>query len=164
MDHTIKHSIQKAAITTTSLALAILTTATPIFAASQSFTGGTGSANRVITGDILPNYTVTIPDTATLNQRTDITYTVTVSGDVSDEDTVVVTPDSTLTLAHSNKTDSSVATVTQESKFIGSAVKTSGGKSNTGTLAINTATPALKAGQYKGTLHFNIGFTDVKLA
>lgn len=145
-------------VTTLSLAM-LLGSTMPVSAATSETASissdGTQSTNVV--ANITSHFTVTIPKQITLDGKSkSADYTVNVSGELANNETVSVVPDSTFLMSSANKADQT-ATVTQE-KQEWTCEET--GESATGTVCAENIT----AGHWNGTFNFSIELhqTDVE--
>lgn len=144
----------------TTLSLAMLLCSTiPVSAATSETASissdGTQSTNVV--ANITSHFTVTIPKQITLDGKNkSADYTVTLNGELANNETVSVVPDSTFLMSSVNKADQT-AIVTQE-KQEWTCEET--GISGTGTVRAENIT----AGHWNGTFNFSIGLhqTDIE--
>lgn len=116
---------------------------------------GTQSTNVV--ANITSHFTVTIPKQITLDGKNkSADYTISVNGELANNETVSVVPDSTFLMSSVNKADQT-ATVTQN-KQEWTCEET--GINGTGTIRAENLT----AGHWNGTFNFSIGLhqTDVE--
>ena len=144
----------------TTLSLAMLFGSTMLVSAATSETAsissdGTQSTNVV--ANITSHFTVTIPKQITLDGRSkSVNYTVSIDGELANNETVSVVPDSTFLMSSVNKANQT-ATVTQD-KQEWTCEET--GINGTGTVCAENIT----AGHWNGTFNFSIGLhqTDIE--
>lgn len=109
-----------------------------------------GTTNVPVTATIDSQFTVSIPKTLDLSSKT-TTYDIAVSGDIASNEKLKVTPLTTVEMTEENTLKTAInATVTQDKKEWNFS-DVSSSTATSGTISAN-----LTAGEWAGTLAFNI--------
>lgn len=124
----------------------------PTYAATSTTEDGT--LQSIVTSQISSSWVVTVPGDISLEGNVG-DYSASLGGDVANETSISVVPDSQFVLT--NGEAEVVAYVTQEKQqFLGSEI-TEEGITTTGTITINDE---MKAGTYVGSLNFHVNCTE----
>jgi hypothetical protein len=103
--------------------------------------------------DMPEEYQITIPKSVTLDGSTKSgTYTVMVSGDLSGEEILSVTPDKTVSMSREDGASVSGTIVQSKTKWTSEAV----GNSGKGTISVS----GLSAGEWEGSFDFTVSMLD----
>ena len=148
--------MKRKAISSLLCVLAILQmSVTPAYATNiTQQTSTPGNQSATITYDQGSKFTVTIPKTIELGSNKSVEYTVKVEGDISGNETITITPDSTITLNDADGKGAVTGNIEQtKTEFNSTEVNQADGASTTGTITANDLT----AGDWSGSISFTIG-------
>ena len=136
-----------------SLVASLLATSVPVYAANSTSEAGT-IQSQIIT-QVASSWVVTVPATINVGAEKNANFEVTVRGDVADDTSVSVIPDSVVSLTDGKNTVS--ANITQDKQqWLGSEVTVEGVSAN-GNVSINDE---LTAGSWSGQLNFTVNCTE----
>ncbi len=135
---------------------------TPAYATNiTQQTSTPGNQSATITYDQGSKFTVTIPKTIKLGSNKSAEYTVKVEGDISGNEAITVTPDSTITLNDADGKGAVTGNIEQtKTEFNLTEVNQADGVSTTGTITANDLT----AGDWSGNFEFAIGVNKELIA
>lgn len=102
---------------------------------------------------ITEQWTVTLPTSISLGNSTSKDYSITVKGDVLDESTVTVVPDSSFTMTDLFSRSLTATVAQSESIWTASEINAASGTTHSGTISLES----LPAGSWSGNLNFNVG-------
>ena len=155
--------MKRKAISSLLCVLAILQmSVTPAYATNiTQQTSTPGNQSATITYDQGSKFTVTIPKTIALGSNKSVEYTVKVEGDISGNETITITPDSTITLNDADGKDAVTGNIEQtKTEFNSTEVNQADGVSTTGTITANDLT----AGDWSGNFEFAINVNKELIA
>lgn len=155
--------MKRKAISSLLCVLAILQmSVTPAYATNiTQQTSTPGNQSATITYDQSSKFTVTIPKTIELGSNKSVEYTVKVEGDISGNETITITPDSTITLNDADGKGAVTGNIEQtKTEFNSTEVNQADGASATGTITANDLT----AGDWSGNFEFAIGVNKELIA
>lgn len=114
-----------------------------------------GTLQSTVIAQIASSWVVTVPDSIVLDANKSATYSISISGDVANDTSISVIPESSFTLTDGES--DVTANVTQEKQqWIGSEIESTG-SSTTGTIAVNNT---MTAGTWSGSLNFLVNCTE----